>query len=189
MLGLAEGLDATERLRGLQADQQLKLRQGFPWPCGRSTVQRLGRPEACLHLDGPSNHRICGRRACDTMPGWCPAGPHLPPRRGPCGPVDEQSRRAWLARRPRAAAALLCRDKQPGGIGIARPAERLTPAPYAVHGQCSGVLSASRARSSAGPRSSASSPLVGAHSARTERRVGRPACPLHATGNHHPIER
>src|SRR5215475_10150051 len=52
------------------------------------------------------NHRICGQPACGTRPGWCPVAPYWPPRREPCGPTDDRSRRAWLARRPRALAAL-----------------------------------------------------------------------------------
>src|SRR5262249_38338647 len=37
---------------------------------------------------------------------WCPAGQHGPSRRDPCGPIDDRSHRAWLARRLRASAAL-----------------------------------------------------------------------------------
>jgi hypothetical protein len=48
----------------------------------------------------------CGRLTSGTRRGWCPAGLHWPPRREPCGPIDDRSRQAWLARRPRASAAL-----------------------------------------------------------------------------------
>jgi hypothetical protein len=37
----------------------------------------------------PSNLRA----ACGTRPGWSRAGPHWPPRREPCGPIDDRSRR------------------------------------------------------------------------------------------------
>jgi glutathione S-transferase len=43
---------------------------------------------------------------CGTRPEWYRAGPPLPPRPEPCGPSDGRSRRAWLARHPRASVDL-----------------------------------------------------------------------------------
>src|SRR5215813_12540568 len=47
---------------------------------------------------------ISARRAFGTIPEWYPAERQSLHRRVPCGPVDAQSRRASLARRPRASA-------------------------------------------------------------------------------------
>jgi ribonuclease Z len=55
---------------------------GSHWPCERSTAQPLARAVACRGLAGPSSHRTCGRQACDTSPGWCPASLQLRPREG-----------------------------------------------------------------------------------------------------------
>jgi hypothetical protein len=73
-------------LRGHANDQLLDLSLD-PRPAGASSGRRT------IELAGDQ---------LGTRPRWCPAGLHSPPRRESCGPVDDRSRQAWLARRPRA---------------------------------------------------------------------------------------
>src|SRR5215471_17545430 len=69
-------------------------RSGSPRPCEQSVPQLPSRPGVGLGFDASSHRR------------WYPAERQSLHRRVPCGPVDEQSRRASLARRPRALADL-----------------------------------------------------------------------------------
>src|SRR6516165_5605993 len=68
----------------------------------------------------PVRRSLVGRQARMVS-----VAPYWPPRREPCDPLDDRSRRAWLARRPRASAAL---STEPSGCDFPRPDIRSAPA-------------------------------------------------------------